>query len=64
MGEHHGNPHPTTLECVDQDPEFIPGEEGNKKGGHFYFTRAVCNQGLLCPPYVDTKAITCVVCTQ
>ena len=63
MGEHNLN-HASTLECVDQDPEYIPGEGAAKVGGRFYFTRAVCNQGLLCPPYDDTKVTTCVVCAQ
>ena len=64
MGDHHNHKHQTTLECVDEDPEYIPGEVENKNGGLFYFTRSVCNQGLQCPPYHVSKAITCVICTQ
>ena len=56
--------HPSTLECVDQDPDYIPGEAEDKPGGMFLFARAICNKGLQCPPYAHNKAITCVVCTQ
>ena len=54
----------STFECVDKDPEHIPGEEANDQAGHFFFTRTHCDQGLPCPPYVNARAITCVVCTQ
>ena len=64
MGERRDHPHPSTYECVDQDPDYIPGEAAEKNGGYFYLTTVFCNQGLLWPPYVDNKAITCVVCTQ
>ena len=63
MGENSLHTHPSTLECVDQDAEY--GAELDNTGvARFYFTRAVCNQQLLCPPYVGTKVLTCVVCTQ
>ena len=64
MGERDGHKRQTTLECVDQDPEYVPGQEASTDGSLFLFTRAICNKGLSCPPYVDSKAITCVVCTK
>ena len=50
-------------ECVDENPESIPGGSANNDGALFYFTVSTCN-GLPCPPYVENKAITCVVCTK
>ena len=64
MAERSDNMHKSTFECVDKDPDYIPGEAADHDEALFYFTRAVCDQGLLCPPYIDNKAITCVVCTQ
>ena len=63
MGENSRHSHASTLECVDQDPVY-GAEPDLTVGARFYFATAVCNQGLLCPPYVDTKVLTCVVCTQ
>ena len=64
MSSHIDHKHQQTIECVDKDPEYIPGEAASKDGSLFYFTKAECNQGLLCPPYDNTRALTCVVCTQ
>ena len=50
-------------ECVDENPESIDGSEANGNGALFYFTATTCN-GLPCPPYVNNRAITCVVCTK
>ena len=64
MSEVNTHRHQLTLECVDKDPDYIPGEAANKNGCLSFFTQAICNQGLMCPPYDETKALTCVVCTQ
>ena len=50
-------------ECVDENPESADGGNRNIHGSHFYFTRTTCT-GLPCPPYVDNRVITCVVCTK
>ena len=51
-------------ECVDEDPESVNGSAAaDTVGAHFYFTRSTCI-GLPCPPYVNNRAITCVVCTK
>ena len=52
-----------TFECVDQDPERIPGSAGNENGALFYRTEATCT-GLPCPPYDPQKELTCAVCTK
>ena len=53
----------TVYECVDENPESIPGSSANTNGASLLFTISTCN-GLPCPPYVENRAITCVVCTK
>ena len=49
-------------ECVDKDPETVPGGATNTDGAlfynMFYNTEVVCN-GLPCPPYEPEKELTC-----
>ena len=52
----------STFECVDKDPDSIPGSAANTDGALFYHAEATCN-GLPCPPY-DTQELTCAVCTK
>ena len=57
---------PTTYECVDKDPESVPGLDGvgwNSGSGIFRQVEASCN-GMACPPYVAGRELTCVVCTH
>ncbi len=49
--------------CMDEAPEVIPGGGENKDGVMFYFVQAACGT-LPCPPYVEGREITCVVCSQ
>ena len=53
----------TVYECVDKDAEAVPGSVANTDGALFYHVVATCN-GILCPPYVTTKTLTCTVCTK
>ena len=55
--------HRSIFECVDVDPESIPGSYGNENGALFMHTETTCN-GLPCPPYVEGREITCAVCTK
>ena len=63
MTEYKGHAGRTSAECVDKDPETVPGEVANNNGGAFIHTEATCN-GLQCPPYVAGKELTCAVCTK
>ena len=45
------------------NPESIPGSTSNVNGALFYFVQGTCT-GLPCPPYVNNRVITCVVCTK
>ena len=57
------NHHRTTFECLDKDPESIPGSAGNADGVLFHMVEATCT-GIPCPPYDTQKELTCVVCTK
>ena len=50
--------------CVDQNPEFVPGEGRNFDGVLLFHVDVACHIGLLCPPYNGLKEVTCAVCTK
>ena len=62
MTEHY-NPHCSMLECVDQNPETVPGGTGNQNGALFYHVEATCT-GIVCPPYIAGRPLACTVCTK
>ena len=62
MSERSGH-HRITFECVDKDPDSIPGSAADTNGALFYHVEATCN-GLPCPPYNTQKELTCAVCTK
>ncbi len=55
--------HRSTFECVDKDPECVPGSVANTDPAVLYHTEATCDE-LPCPPYDPQKKLTCVVCTK
>ena len=62
MSEHYNN-HRTMFECVDREPESVPGSGGALPRTHFVAVEASCS-GLTCPPYDPQKELLCVVCTK
>ena len=54
----------TMFECVDGNPEAVPGQAASNAAAFLYHTEAACNDGLLCPPYDPEKELTCAVCTK
>ena len=62
MSTYKAGHHRTMYECVDSNPERIPGSAANTNGAVFYHVEANCN-GLPCGPYDPQKELTCVVCT-
>ena len=56
--------HRTMFECVDGNPDTVPGQAASNAGAFLYHTEATCNDGLLCPPYDPEKELTCAVCTK
>ena len=55
--------HPTMYECIDKNPDSVPGSASSTNGALFYHVEANCN-GMLCPPYDPQKELTCAVCTK
>ncbi|XP_061169519.1 uncharacterized protein LOC133178862 isoform X2 [Saccostrea echinata] len=54
---------PKDIICLNEHPEFVVGGGDNDNGNLLFPIKAVCGS-LECPPYVDGKLLTCVVCTQ
>ena len=52
-----------SFECVDKDPESIPGTAAGTDGALFYHVEATCH-GIPCGPYDPQKELTCAVCTK
>ena len=63
MAERNTHASNKVYECVDMDPESIASSQSNNHGSILFFTQSTCT-GLPCPPYVNNRAITCVVCTK
>ena len=49
--------------CLDENPNVIPGGHNDQNGALFYMVEGRCGS-LLCPPYVDGRELTCVVCSK
>ena len=64
MTDYHNHRRNAVYECVDENPESIVGSSANTNGALLYFTVSTCSYGLPCPPYVNNRVITCVVCTK
>ena len=63
MSEHYIHRR-STYECVDKDPESVPGlDVWTAVSAIFYHVEPVCS-GLSCPPYDAEKELTCVVCSR
>ena len=63
MSGGNGHNHATMYECVDKNPDSIPGSVSNIDPALFYNVEASCN-GMACPPYDSQKELTCAVCTK
>ena len=55
--------HHTLFECVDRNPETMPGGAGGQDGVLFHHVEATCI-GIACPLYTDGKELACAVCTK
>ena len=62
VSEYHDH-HRSTHECMDVSPETIVGGHSNQNGALFYHVEARCGS-LSCPPYENTKELTCAVCSK
>ena len=63
-GDHTTNS-ATDYYCIDNDPENVTGggEGRNDDGKLLYFVEARCGS-LKCPPYVNGRELTCVICSR
>ena len=50
-------------ECIDRNPETVPGGTGDQNGALFYHVEATCT-GIVCPPYIANRELACAVCTK
>ncbi|XP_013396502.1 uncharacterized protein LOC106163457 [Lingula anatina] len=53
----------TEFVCLDEAPEVVAGGHENKDGALIYPAEVKCGS-LPCPPYVDGRELTCVVCSK
>ena len=54
----------TMYECIDKDPESVPGlNAGSNPRAFFHVVEPYCN-GLSCPPYDAEKELACALCTR
>lgn len=53
----------TNYYCVDADQEAIIGRGKDDNGFLLYFVEGRCGS-LPCPPYINGRELTCVVCTK
>ena len=49
--------------CLDDYPQALPGGHANQNGKLFHMVEGRCGS-LRCPPYVEGRELTCVVCSK
>lgn len=63
VAEYYTHKKNVAYECLDKDPECIPGSQKDTNGALLYFVKSTCT-GFKCPPYKNGGVVTCVVCTR
>ena len=63
ISAHGAHPHSTEYICMDLQPEGVPGQDGNQNPSVIHPVESIC-KGLPCPPYVDGRELTCIVCSK
>ncbi|XP_060606104.1 uncharacterized protein LOC132758447 [Ruditapes philippinarum] len=64
VSEYDGATHESNYICLDGNPESVVGGKTNDDEGLLYFVEASCGKSLECPPYINGRELTCVVCTK
>ena len=59
----HPHHYRSSFDCVDVNPDVVPGGTGDTNGALFQHVVASCN-GLQCPPYQANRVVSCAVCTK
>ncbi|KAL4223288.1 hypothetical protein ACF0H5_016759 [Mactra antiquata] len=63
VGSYDRHPHPVDWICLDRRPDVVVGGKTNDDEGALSLVDASCGKSLECPPYIDGREITCVVCS-
>ncbi|KAL4238241.1 hypothetical protein ACF0H5_002954 [Mactra antiquata] len=63
MSSHYSDAAPSMYICVDKAVEAVVGGHGNQRGNLLHLVEGTCGS-LECPPYVNGRELTCVVCTK
>ncbi|XP_060578150.1 uncharacterized protein LOC132735234 [Ruditapes philippinarum] len=64
VSEYDNYAHESEFICLDDRPESVVGGHDNDDESVLYFVEASCGKSLECPPYINGREITCVVCTK
>lgn len=62
-GGNYNSPNANNFVCVDGEIDTVFHSQGNEDGKLFYQVEGACGS-LSCPPYVNHRELTCVVCTN
>ena len=54
---------PTEYICLDSNPDVITGGQSDQNGANLFLVEGSCGS-LKCPPYVNGRELTCVVCSK
>ncbi|XP_053389813.1 short-chain collagen C4-like [Mercenaria mercenaria] len=60
---HYGHKAASEFICLDENPDAADGNDVNENGKLLYLAEARCGS-LPCPPYVDGRIMSCVVCSK
>ncbi len=63
MAEHQAHHGRTEYVCMDGEPEAEDAGYDNDNGALFYPVEGKCGS-LPCPPYINNRELTCVVCSK
>ncbi|XP_052790063.1 short-chain collagen C4-like [Mya arenaria] len=63
LSGYSGYSSPSNYACLDSDAEFESADYEDKDGKLMYLVESICGS-LRCPPYVNYRELTCVVCSK
>lgn len=63
VSEHYNYVHGTEYVCLDRRPEVVVGGKDNDNEGQLWLVEGRCGGSLECPPYINGRELTCVVCS-
>ena len=63
VAEHYDHKSNKKFECLDHEPQTDQAGYRNENGALMYPVLGICGS-LPCPAYLESKILTCVVCTK